>query len=224
MLILTTKEFDIENLTLTNPEKIDGKLISNVNVGDDALHFQTPKMLFERHDESSLDLILDSENVDVKSFYANVRSIENRVCDLISQNSQKWFSSELSREVVINNLFRSSFKIPDTLDQVQKMNVLHEDVEVFDTSKRERKFEDMFLDNVVSCTFLLIAKNVTITSNSASIVWDIVQVLIHRKKSKVKGFGIKMDTEDVEKLDVNVGIRTEEAVEEKSDESEQTSE
>ena len=200
MLIITTKDIEL-NLSLNNPECSNGVLFCDVNNENDPLYIQTPKLFF-RESGSGLRLMFDNDKKtnSVNTFYGQIRDIEDRVCELLAGKSEEWFPNKVSLEVVRDSLFRSSIKLPKRIGDplsfivgVPRLGNGDIDVELFDSNKSKKSYDDMLNEHVKECTFLLTVKELNVTSTQASLVWELVQVLIHKKKKKVKGFGIRIE-------------------------------
>jgi hypothetical protein len=211
MLILTTKSFCLEKLTLTNPFSSGGVMYCGISNDSDPLYLQTPRLLFDSSGED-LRIFFDNEKKteDVNVFYGMVRDIEDSLCENLSLHSGDWFSGDIPLGVIKDNLFKTSIKLPsrisESLSLLSRVPVLPgggKDVEVFDASRTPREYSE--LGSVKEATFLLHAKELVITSTQASISWELVQVLVHKKKKKVKGFGIRTDAEDPPEK-INIGF------------------
>lgn len=201
MLILTTKDSQIENIDLCNPECSNGVLFCDVSKNGDPLYIQTPKLFFSET-SNGLRLMFDNEkkSESIDTFYGMVRDIEDSICDKLSERSEEWFPNKISSETIKNSLFRSSIKLPNRINdplsfviEIPRLGDNTMDVEFFDSSQNKKSYSDLFNSQVKECTFLLTIKELNITSTQASIVWELVQVLIHKKKKKVKGFGIRIE-------------------------------
>ena len=223
MLILTTKESSIENIDLCNPECSNGVLFCDVTHNNDPLYIQTPKLFFSET-SSGLRLMFDNEKKtnSIDTFYGMVRDIEDQVCDKLAENSGEWFPNKISSETIKNSLFRSSIKLPNRINdplsfvvEIPRLGDNTMDVEFFDSCKNKRNYGDLFNNHVKECTFLLSVKELNITSTQASLVWELVQVLIHKKKKKVKGFGIRIeDSLPVQKIKLGIETTENEKVQE----------
>lgn len=220
MLILTTKDSQIENIDLCNPECSNGVLFCDVTQNNDPLHIQTPKLFFSET-SSGIRLMFDNEKKtnSIDTFYGMIRDIEDTVCDKLAERSEEWFPNKISSETIKNSLFRSSIKLPNRINdplsfviEIPRLGDNTMDVEFFDSNQTKRNYDDLFSPQVKECTFLLTVKELNITSTQASIVWELVQVLIHKKKKKVKGFGIKPE-EYLPVPKIKLGIETFEAKE-----------
>lgn len=221
MLILTVKSFDLEELTLRNPETSDGVMFCDPVMGNDPLYVQTPRMTFEET-PSGIRLLFDNPNrnnsTDINTFYGMVRDIETRVCEVLAAKSGDWFSSEtresrIPLDTIKNSLFRNCIQLPmrigEPLSMIVGVPLLpngDRDIEVFDTSRREKSYEDLLASR--ECTFLLTVRELSISSTQANLVWEVVQVLTHTAKKKVKGFGIRTETPEYDRIDLGIFSNT----------------
>lgn len=213
MLILTTKSFDLDRLTLSNPEKYNDVMYCEISNDNSQLYIQTPKLFFKESSDGIRLFFKNEKNTDsVDTFYGMVRDIEESICNKLSEKSSDWFSTEINLDDIRDSLFNTAIKLPtrisDPLSMIVDVPVLpngEKDVEIFDSSKNNRCYSELFSQYVTESTFLLQAKDLKITSNQATISWEVVQVLIHKKKKKIKGFGIRMeDEEHIEKLRIGI--------------------
>lgn len=219
MLILTTKSCAIENLTLNNPETSDGVMYCEISQENSPIYIQTPKMFF-RETTDGIRILFDNEKKteSVNILYGMIRDIENNICKSLSQNSINWFSESLSLDIISDNLFKTSIKLPDRISEPLSLIVDvptldgSKDIEIFDMSRNPREYSELFDENIKESTFLIHAKDLKITSSQASISWEIVQVLIHKKKKKIKGFGIRVEGDDIEKIPIGIISQKEELV------------
>lgn len=210
MLILTVKSFDLSELTLRNPETSNGVMFCDVSLGNDPLYVQTPRMTFEETSGGIRLFFGDSSKMEnINIFYGMLRDIEAKVCEILSAKSGDWFQSPIPLDTIKNSLFRNCIQLPmrigEPLSMVVGIPLLpngDRDIEIFDTSRRERSYQDLLGSK--ECTFLLTAKELSISSTQANIVWELVQVLTHPIKKKVKGFGIRTEHPEYEKLSLGL--------------------
>lgn len=213
MLILTTKSFDLEKLTISNPEKYNDVMYCELSNDDSPLYVQTPKLNFRESSDGIRVFFKNEKNTDsVDTFYGMVRDIEESICEKLSEKSIDWFSTEINLDDIRDSLFNTAIKLPTRISEPFSMIVDvpvlpngEKDIEIFDSSKNSKSYSDLFSKYVSESTFLLQAKDIKITSNQATISWEVVQVLIHKKKNKIKGFGIRIENEEfTEKLKIGV--------------------
>jgi len=122
----------------------------------------------------------------IEAFYDKVKDVESRVCEQISKNSETWFGTELEFGVVQNSLFNTALKVPSRFNEPFSMYVEtnSKELSIYDAKKRPRTIED--IGDGCETTVLLHAKRVVLSSMSAHIDWEILQVLIHKKKTVIK--------------------------------------
>ena len=207
--VFTTKDNDLSKVNLSNPESSNGVIFVDVNIDTDKFYIQTPRLKFGSMEvNGDIKLILDNEKKTetVNDFYNIIRNVEDKVCNELHKNSKQWFPNELPLDIISNHLFRTSIKLPTKIGEPLSLLVnIQKETEVFDSSKQKVDIKDIFQESIKECTFLLGIKELNITSNQASLVWEVEQILTHKKKNKIKGFKIKLDPIDPpEKLIIGV--------------------
>lgn len=137
----------------------------------------------------------------IETFYDKVKDVESRVCEQISNNSESWFGTKLEFETVRDSLFNTALKVPTRFNEPFSMYVdISDEVSLYDAKKRPRTVEDV----VGEVTVLLHAKRVVLSSMSAHIDWEILQVLIHKKKTVIKLSELKIQEEPEEHVPVEL--------------------
>lgn len=139
-------------------------------------------------------LILDNAHgrKGIETFYDKVKNVENQVCEQICQNSENWFGTELEFDTVTHSLFATSLNVPSRFNEPFSMHVnVSKDVSLYDAKKRPRTLDDINGE----VTVLLHAKRVVLNSMSAHIDWELVQVLIHKKKSIINLSDLRIQEE-----------------------------
>lgn len=138
----------------------------------------------------------------IEAFYDKIKDVESRVCEQISKNSETWFGTSLEFETVRDSLFNTALKVPTRFNEPFSMYVdfNSENISLYDAKKRPRTVEDV----VGEVTVLLHAKRVVLSSMSAHIDWEILQVLIHKKKSVIKLSELTIQEEPEEHVPVEL--------------------
>ena len=211
MKILTTKDTSLEKITLDKtPDFSENVMYINIFNENRPLYVQTPKMFVSiSEDKKTIDLIFkNSKNADkIKDFYKIIRSLEKRVCKIISENSKEWFPKKVSYKSIYNNFFNSSINLPDEIGDIFSMsvNIPYENekvnFEIYNRKNEQVKGLENLKNNVDVVTILL-ANELIITSSNAYIVWEIAQIKIHENKKKVSGYRIKTDKPKARKMNV----------------------
>jgi hypothetical protein len=191
--MIVTIDDDLSNLVLKYPENCNDMLYSGIYNNNDPLYIQTPRMTYEIS-ESHATLFFNKEKH--AKFFEFLKNIENKVCQLISDNSESWFESKISTRAILEDLFKSSIKVPSKLLDPLQVKVKLSKNDVFEVyNKKQKKLDVSVLksEDISECTFLLLAKEVVISSTQANINWEITQAMVHKKKKALKGFGIRQE-------------------------------
>lgn len=206
--MITINSYSLEHMSLSNPEKVDNGLYCEVKYENEQMYIQTPKLKYSIDDQSSFKLHFEnSKGIEgADKFYKMVREIENKVCDVIANNSSKWFSKELSFKTIKNDLFKTNVCMPEELcDKIKYLvNIpLNDDntwdIEIYNKKKELLPTSELLAgSSSLECYFLLLVKGVHITSSQAVVDWELVQALIHKPRivKKVKGFGIRQEVDE----------------------------
>lgn len=198
---------EVDSLCLSDPyvsntDELNKVLFCEIKNGSDQqLYIQTPKMMFSNPLEDSVELMFkSSEQESIDMFYDLISNVEKKLCKIISEYSHSWFSQQLTSDEIKSNLFKNSVSLPERLKdplamkiKIQKDDEGRTDFEIYDRSQKKLDYEYMKSRNY-ECTFLITAKELIISRSQARIEWELVQVLVHKKKKNIKGFGIRKET------------------------------
>lgn len=200
-MFLSVKNQDLDSIELSEPNKGDENLYCDVLNCKEPLYIQTPKMKYSTT-KDSIKLSFDNNNL--SDFYSFIKKVENKMCEKLQEVSLTWFSQQISKETIEKDLWKSCIDLPSNLNEPLSITIKlpytiegEEDFEVYNTSKK--KLNLSFLnknEGSVEGTFLIVAKEMTINSSRVDIEWELVQALVHTKKKKIKGFGIREEKND----------------------------
>jgi hypothetical protein len=173
-----------ETIVLGFPTEVSEELYSSeiMDENNGPIAVQSSRVFWDK--KTNIQLNNSHNDKGVESFYDKIKDVESRICEQISKNSESWFGTELDYKTVLNSLFNTALKVPSRYNEPFSMYVDNSNPEIviYDAKKRPRTKED--IDGEV--TVLLHAKRIIISSMSAYIEWEILQVLIHKKKSTIK--------------------------------------
>ena len=158
----------------------DGLFGSNISNKNQPFILQTCRVKWDL--SNTLLLKNDHNNKNVDNFYDKFINIENDLCQNLSYNSTKWFGTDLSFDK-IKSMFVSSLKIPNKFNEPFKLqfNDINEELKVYDIKNRKKSLEDI-QDNEITC--LLHGKQLFITEDMVYVDWELIHVMIHKKKNK----------------------------------------
>ena len=214
MDIITVNNNTLDAVKLVNPESSKGVLFCDVVNGSSGLFIQTPKLHYELNDGFTFMFSNEKKSDSVAEFYNLIKGVEDKICHLLADVSGEWFSDVIDFKTIKDKLFKSILTLPKnygddiSFDASIPYDKDVADVEVFDTSKNQLDFEIFSGDPPKEVTALLSVRELVIKSNQATLKWEVVQVLVHKKKKthNIKGFGIRAapDEKPLEKLQIGI--------------------
>lgn len=217
-MFLSTTNDNTSDISFSDPENSDDVLYCEILNGSEPLYVQTPKLIFKiSDDKKSMNILFKNlkSNSDelVTPFYTLIKNIESSICSKISESSKNWFSQEINKNTIEENLYKSVILLPKILGNPLGMKVKlpyntknEEEFEVYNKTQKKLDLSYLEKNNNLECTFLLLAKELIISSTQAQVEWEMVQVLTHKKKKKIKGFGIRHDKNNVENLKPSIKV------------------
>lgn len=224
-MFLSTKNNDTTNISFSEPENNEDILFCEILNGSEPLYIQTPKMMFKEEENNKLQILFQNlkDTESLNPFYEFFKNVEQTICSKISESSKNWFSQEISQQSIQQNLYKTAITLPEKLNfplgikiNLPYNNKGEEDFEIYNRSQKRLDFDYLIKNNNTECTFLLLAKELVISSTQAHVEWELVQALVHKKKKKITGFGIRKDkTENVSLIVNNKKSVDEKSVDEK---------
>lgn len=118
MSILKLGKIDYSQVSVADPFKHDNLYLSNITYNSNELIIQTPQLTVLSANQDSIELKSTGDLVEFLKEY------DSAVTDIISQNSEKWFSKQLTKSKV-SQIYKSTivnhgdsviFKMDDNVD------------------------------------------------------------------------------------------------------------
>jgi hypothetical protein len=118
MSILKIDKIDYSQVSLADPIKHNNLYLSNIKYNSDEFIIQMPKLTVLSVNQDSIEL---KSTEDLGKF---LKKYDSTITDIISQNSEKWFSKELTKSKV-SQIYKSAivnqgdsviFKMDDNID------------------------------------------------------------------------------------------------------------
>jgi len=221
MLTVSIENNDLSELKFSEPENNGELMYCEILNNTSPLYIQTPKLNFTIN-EKTIDILFKNNKPtqELQMYYELIKNIEDNICNKISEHSPTWFSQQLNQNTIKQDLFKSSILLPEKLENPlgMKTNIPHDqegnvDFEIYNKNQNKLDIEYLKKNPNLECTFLITAKELIISSTQAQVDWEIVQILVHKKKNKIKGFGIREDKNKISLLKPTIKLEDEDKIE-----------
>lgn len=187
MDINTCDKYDLDNITLDKPKKVDDVYISNVNFA-----LQTPKINIEKISKK-LVVVLDEKMENV------INEFDTKIINLISENSDDFFEEKLSIEDA-DEIYKGSVK---SSKHKTKMSIsLNKKLSIFNKHKEQLNINSLVENDSIIC--LLKCKKIIFYKNYCEPLWEVFQIKLKEKQLNTKQYLFVEDSNDTyEELDIN---------------------
>ena len=179
MTTISYKDTNMDDITLTKPEKIENCYICNLYHNDDLLYIQTPYCKINEIVEENGEKFIDVE-IDNKGFIDFLLEIDENNVKNTFNNSNEWFGKDIPYEAIENmyeeqeifetdnNKFSMKFKIPQIDGKIQ-CNIYNENKELIDIEN---------LNDKLNLVLILHIKGLRILKESFNLEYYINQIKI----------------------------------------------
>ena len=169
MDINTCDKYDLDNLVLEKPKKLEDVYISNVN-----FTVQTPK----------LDINKVSKKITItlnESMEKLLNDFDNKILSLLSENSSNFFEEEMTVED-LEEIYKHSYK--QSRSESKMSLSINKKLSIFNKYKEELELDSLSLGDTVIC--LLKCKKIIFYKSHCEPHWEVFQI-------KLKDIEIKKD-------------------------------
>lgn len=171
MNIHSCDKFNVDELVLGKPIKVDDVYVSSINFA-----LQTPKLSISKVSKK-ITITLDDnmENILTK--------FDNKVISLISDNSQEFFEDKMEIEDT-EEIYKSSLKVgkKDT-----KMSLfISKKLSIFNKHKEELSLESLAPEDIVIC--LLKCKKIVFYKSHCEPLWEVMQIKLKETELNTKSY------------------------------------
>lgn len=167
MDINTCEKYDIENLSLEKPKKLEDVYVSNVN-----FTIQTPKLNINKVSKK-LTLTLN-ENMEKL-----LNDFDNKIINLLSKNSSDFFEEEMTVEDA-EEIYKHSFKQSKS---ESKMSLsINKKLNIFNKHKEQLELSELSSGNTVIC--LLKCKKIIFYKSHCEPHWEVFQIKLKEEELK----------------------------------------
>lgn len=167
MDINTCEKYDIDNLSLEKPKKLEDVYISNVN-----FTIQTPKLNINNISKKiSLRLNESMEKI--------LNDFDNKIIELISKNSSDFFEEEITIDDA-EEIYKHSFK---QYKSESKMSLsINKKLSIFNKHKEQLELDSLSSGDIVIC--LLKCKKIIFYKSHCEPHWEVFQIKVKEEELK----------------------------------------
>ena len=167
MDINTYEKYNVENLSLEKPKKLEDVYVSNVN-----FTIQTPKLNINKLSKK-LTLTLN-ENMEKL-----LNDFDNKIIDLLSENSSDFFEEEMTVEDA-EEIYKHSFKQSKS---ESKMSLsINKKLNIFNKYKEQLELDALSSGDTVIC--LLKCKKIIFYKSHCEPHWEVFQIKLKEEELK----------------------------------------
>ena len=182
MNINTCDKYNIDDLVLEKPAKVDDVYVSNLNFS-----LQTPKLTLEKISKK-ITVVLDDNMEKV------LTEFDNKVVSLISENSEDFFEDKMSVEDA-EEIYKSSIKVTKLC---VKMNLaINKKLRIFNKHKDELELNSLSPDDTIIC--LLKCKKIIFYRSHCEPLWEVFQIKLKEPELNKKSYLFIEDPSDTYK-------------------------
>ena len=182
MNINTCDKYNIDDLVLEKPAKVDDVYVSNLSFS-----LQTPKLTLEKISKK-ITVVLDDNMEKV------LTEFDNKVVSLISENSEDFFEDKMSVEDA-EEIYKSSIKVTKLC---VKMNLaINKKLRIFNKHKDELELNSLSPDDTIIC--LLKCKKIIFYRSHCEPLWEVFQIKLKEPELNKKSYLFIEDPSDTYK-------------------------
>jgi len=167
MDINTCEKYDVENLSLEKPKKLEDVYVSNVN-----FTIQTPKLNINKVSKK-LTLTLN-ENMEKL-----LNDFDNKIISLLSENSSDFFEEEMTVEDA-EEIYKHSFK--QSKSESKMILSINKKLNIFNKHKEQLELESLSHGDTVIC--LLKCKKIIFYKSHCEPHWEVFQIKLKDEELK----------------------------------------
>lgn len=167
MDINTCDKYDVENLSLEKPKKLEDVYVSNVN-----FTIQTPKLNINKVSKK-ITLTLN------ESMEKLLNDFDNKIIGLLSENSSDFFEEEMTVEDA-EEIYKHSFKQSKS---ESKMSLsINKKLSIFNKHKEQLELDSLSCGDTVIC--LLKCKKIIFYKSHCEPHWEVFQIKLKEEELK----------------------------------------
>ena len=167
MDINTCEKYNVNNISLEKPEKLEDVYISHIN-----FNIQTPKLTISKISKKIVLTLNDSmENI--------LNDFDNKIIQLISENSSEFFEDKMTVEDA-EEIYKHSFKQSKS---ESKMSLsINKKLSIFNKYKEQLELDSLSNGDTVIC--LLKCKKIIFYKSHCEPHWEVFQIKLKEEELK----------------------------------------
>ena len=162
MDINTCEKYNLEELTLDVPKKIEDIYVSNI----DNFIIQTPKLIINKVSKK-LTLLLNEKMENL------LTEFDNKIISLISKNSEDFFEDKLTIEET-EEIYKHSIK--QNRNECKILLNLNKNVTIYNKHKEKLEIDTLSSNDIVIC--LIKCKKILFYKNYCEPLWEVFQIKV----------------------------------------------
>lgn len=179
MDINTYEKYNVDNLSLEKPKKLEDVYISNVN-----FNIQTPKVTINKISKK-ITLLLN-ENMEKLLI-----DFDNKIISLLSENSSDFFEEEMTLEDA-EEIYKHSFK---HYKSESKMSLsINKKLNIFNKYKEQLELDSLSTGDTVIC--LIKCKKIIFYKSHCEPHWEVFQIKLKEEQIKKDKYLFVQDEND----------------------------
>ena len=167
MDINTCEKYDVENVSLEKPKKLEDVYVSNVN-----FTIQSPKLNINKVSKK-LTLTLN-ENMEKL-----LNDFDNKIINLLSKNSSDFFEEEMTVEDA-EEIYKHSFK--QSKSETKMSLSINKKLNIFNKHKEQLELGELSSSDTVIC--LLKCKKIIFYKSHCEPHWEVFQIKLKEEELK----------------------------------------
>ena len=179
MNINNCDKFNLNNLKLEKPVKLDGVYVSNINFA-----LQTPKLLISKVSKK-ITIILDEKMENL------LNQFDNKVISLISEKSEEFFEDKIDIEDA-EEIYKSSIKVGKNNTKMSLS--ISKKLNIFNKYKEELHLDSLAPNDIIIS--LLKCKKIIFYKNYCEPLWEVVQIKLKEPELNTKSYLFIEDPND----------------------------
>lgn len=192
--IVNHRNLNVEDVSITVPEKIKGKYTSYISSNKKELYVQTPRLVFDKDGngkdgEKGKSFLVKIDN----TFDSKMNALDEHCIDVIYKNSENFFNKKKFSKEKITASYVKTLKPIDNKHSKLSVNINEKNVLIKDQYEVERNLNDIVPGT--ECILILHIDKIVYSATSMHLSYTVPQIKMYVQES-LKEWSILQDDED----------------------------